>query len=94
MYNYCCTNFVVQILLYATQCALIFSHIKNCVLKIILGVLFEFRSKDKYERRMFSRLKRNFKRKIYINTFCLMSYFSLAPADEQTIKEWNKTKIV
>ena len=93
MYNYCCTNFVVQILLYATQCA-IFSHIKNCVLKIVLGVLFEFKSKDKYERRMFSRLKRNFKRKVYINTFYSKSYFSFAPADEQTMKEWNKTNIV
>ena len=43
------------------------------VLKTILNALFEFKSKDKYERKMLNRLKRNFKRKIYINTFCLMS---------------------
>ena len=30
-------------------------------------------SKDKYERKMLKRLKRNFKRKVYINSFCLMS---------------------
>ena len=50
-----------------------FSHVKNCVLKIISDALFEFKSKDKYERKMLNRLKRNFKRKIYINSFCLMS---------------------
>ena len=43
------------------------------VLKIILDALFEFKSKDKYERKMFNRLKRNFKRKTYINSFYLMS---------------------
>ena len=43
------------------------------VLKIISGALFEFKSKGKYERKMLNRLKRNFKRKIYINSFCLMS---------------------
>ena len=66
----------VQILLYKycyMQCNVLFSHIKNCVLKIISSALFEFKSKDKYERKMLSRLKRNFKRKIYINSFCLMS---------------------
>ena len=55
------------------QCNVLFSHVKHCVLKIILDALFEFKSKDKYERKMLNRLKRNFKRKIYINSFCLMS---------------------
>ena len=40
---------------------------------MISDALFEFKSKDKYERKMLNRLKRNFKRKIYINSFCLMS---------------------
>ena len=55
------------------QCSVLFSHIKNSVLKMILDALFEFKSSDKYERKMLNRLKRNFKRKIYINSFCLMS---------------------
>ena len=55
------------------QCNVLFSHVKHCVLKIILDALFEFKSKDKYERKMLNRLKRNFERKIYINSFCLMS---------------------
>ena len=38
-----------------------------------MDALFEFKSKDKYERKLFNRLKRNFKRKVYINSFCLMS---------------------
>ena len=46
----------------------------NIVLKTILdALLFEFKSKDKYERKMLNRLKRNSERKIYINSFCLMS---------------------
>ena len=49
------------------QC--LFSHVKNCALKIILDALYEFKSKEKYERKMLNRLKRNFKRKIYINSF-------------------------
>ena len=44
----------------------------NIVLKIILNALFELKSKGKYERKMLNRLKRNFKRKICINSFCLM----------------------
>ena len=67
---------VVQILLYKycyMQCNVLFSYLKNFVLKIILDALFEFKSKDKYERKLFNRLKRNFKRKVYINSFCLMS---------------------
>ena len=55
------------------QCNVLFSHVKKCVLKVISDALFEFKSKDNYERKMLNRLKRNFKRKIYINTFCLMS---------------------
>ena len=55
------------------QCNVLFSHVKKCVLKLILDALFEFKSKDKYERKMLSRLKRNFKRKIYITSFCLIS---------------------
>ena len=48
---------------------MLFSHVKNCVLKIISDASFEFKSKDKYERKVLNRLKRN----IYINIFCLMS---------------------
>ena len=55
------------------QCSVLFSQVKHCVLKIILDGLFEFKSKDKYERKMLNGLKRNFKRKIYINSFWLMS---------------------
>ena len=77
------------------QCNVLSSHVKHCVLKIILDALFEFKSKDKYEKKMLSRLKTSFKRKIYINSFCLMSqFFSLAPADEQTVKELNRMKVV
>ena len=31
------------------------SFAKNCVLKIILDALFEFKSKDKYERKKYER---------------------------------------
>ena len=53
------------------QCNVLFSHVKNYVLKIILDALFNFKSKDKYERKILNRLKRNFNRKVYINSFCL-----------------------
>ena len=53
------------------------------VLKTVLDALFKFKSKDKYERKMLNRLKRNFKTKIYINSFC----FCLAPADEQMVRD-------
>ena len=43
------------------QCNVLFSHVKNCALKMISDALFEFKSKDKYERKMFNTLKRNFK---------------------------------
>ena len=56
-------------MLYAMQGVLLMSKI---FLKI-LDALFEFKSKEKYERKMLNRLKRNFKREIYINSFCLMS---------------------
>ena len=71
-----CTITVVQILFYKycyIQCNVLFPHVKNFVLKIISEGLFEFKSKDKYERKMLNRLKRNFKRKISIGSFCLMS---------------------
>ena len=71
-----CTIIVAQLLLYKycyMQCNVLFSHVKNCVLKILLDALFEFKSKDKYERKMLNRLKRNFQRKSYINSFCLIS---------------------
>ena len=55
------------------RCNGLFPHVKHCVLKIILDPLFEFRSRDKYERKMGNRLKINFEGKIYINSFCLMS---------------------
>ena len=35
---------------------------------------FWFKSKDKYKRKMLNKLKINFDRKIYINSFCLMSH--------------------
>ena len=54
------------------QCSVLFSHAKNSVLKIS-NALFEFKSNSKYERKMLNRLKRNFRIKIYINGFCLMS---------------------
>ena len=63
-----CTIIDVHILLYKycyMQCNVLFSHIKNCVLKIIPGTLslFEFKSKDKYERQMLNRLKETLKEK-------------------------------
>ena len=56
------------------------------VFKIILGALFEFKSKGKYERKVLNGLKRNFKkkqickcmfiyvfkRKMCVNSFCLL----------------------
>ena len=45
-----CTIVIVQILLSKfcyVQCNVLFSHFKNCVLKIILDALFEFKCKDK-----------------------------------------------
>ena len=71
-----CTITAVQILLYKycyMQCNVLCSHVKNCVLKIISNALLEFKSKDKYERKRLNKLKRNVKRKIYINSICLMS---------------------
>ena len=56
-----CTIMVVQILLCKycyMQCSVLFSHVKNCILKIILDALFEFKSKDKYDRKMLNRLKK------------------------------------
>ena len=50
-----------------------FFYVKPCVLKSVLNALFEFRSKGKYEKVMLNRLKKNCRRKIYINSFCLMS---------------------
>ena len=54
------------------MCNAMCSFLSNIVSKIILDTSFEFKSKDKYERKMVNRLKRNFKRKNYIS-FCLMS---------------------
>ena len=54
-------------------CNVLFSHVKNFILKIISDALFEFKSKDKYGRKKLNRLTRNFKRKFYANSFCLMS---------------------
>ena len=67
-----CTIIVAQIVLYTYyyMCSVLLSPF--CILKVILDALFEFKSKDKYERKMLNRLKRNLKRKIYINSFCLM----------------------
>ena len=87
-----CTTIVVQILFYKycyMQSNVLFCSLKNFALRIILDALFEFKSKDKYERKILNRLKRNFNRKIYINCFCLMSQvlFYLVPVDEQMVKE-------
>ena len=60
------------------QCNVLSFHVKNCVLKVILDALFEFKSKDKYETKMLNRLKRNFERKVYINSFYLMSQVLLS----------------
>ena len=58
---------------------------------MISDALFEFKSKDKYERKMLNRLKRNFKRKIYINSFCLMSQvLFFFGAGRWTVKQWKK----
>ena len=70
-----CTIIVVQILLYKycyTQRNVLFSHPKNCF-KNNFGCFIEFKSNDKYERKMLNRLKRKIKRKTYVNSFCLMS---------------------
>ena len=54
------------------MCSFLLSKI--VFLKIISDALFEFKSKDKYDRKMPNRLKRNFKRNaIYLNSFCLTS---------------------
>ena len=59
-------------------------------------LLFEFKSKDKYERKMLNTLKRNFKRKIYMQVKynVYKSYFPLEPADEQMIKQRKKVEAV
>ena len=47
-----CTVIVVQILLYKycyMQCNVLFSHVKNCVLKILLNALFEFKKTNMKE---------------------------------------------
>ena len=71
-----CGIIVVQMLLYKycyMQCNVLFSYVKH-FLKIILYALFEFKGKEKYERKMLNRLKRNFKRKIHRSNFCLKVY--------------------
>ena len=67
--KFCCTNVVIC----NAMCSFLTSKI---VLKTLLDALFQFKSKDKYERKMLNRLKRSFKRKIYINSFCLTSQVS------------------
>ena len=49
------------------QCNVLFSHVKNCFKNNF--ECFIWVQNDKYERKMLNRLKRNFKRKIYINSF-------------------------
>ena len=90
-----CTIIVVQILLHKycyMQCSVLFSHVKNCFENNFRCFIFEFKSKDKYERKMLNRLKRNFERKIYMNNFCLMSqvlfFFGAGRwADGKTMKQ-------
>ena len=72
MYNYCCANFVVQILLNAMQCAL-FSRQKLCFKDNFVCFVFEFKIKTNVKEWCLNRLKRNFKREIYMNNFCLMA---------------------
>ena len=43
------------------ECNVLFSHVKHYVLKIILDSLFEFKMKDKFERKMLNKLEKNFK---------------------------------
>ena len=45
------------------QCNVLFSPVKQCVLKIILDASFEFKCKDKYEEEMLNRLKKTLKEK-------------------------------
>ena len=63
MNNYCCTNLLYKYCY--LQCNVLFSHVKNCF-KNNFGCFIEFISKDKYERKMLNRLKRN------LESFCLM----------------------
>ena len=42
------------------ECNVLFSHVKHYVLKIFLDSLFEFKMKDKFERKMLNRLEKNF----------------------------------
>ena len=76
------------------QYNVLFSRVKNCALKMISDALFEFKSKDKYERKMLNRLKRNFKRKIYINSFCWMpQVLFFFGAGRWTVKQWKNMKV-
>ena len=71
------------------QCNVVFAHVKHCVLKIILDALFEFISKDKYEKKMRIDSKKNFERKIYVNSFCLCQFVVFKPISycfEETIR--------
>ena len=86
------TTIVVQILLYKycyMQCNLLFSHVKNCVLKIISNALFEFKSKENMRERCSIEMKNSQKKNLY--KYILLNFtsliFLLAPADEQTVKE-------
>ena len=67
-----CTIIVVQILLNAMQCAL-FSRQKLCFKDNFVCFVFEFKIKTNVKEWCLNRLKRNFKREIYMNNFCLMA---------------------
>ena len=71
-----CTTIAVQTLLYKycfMQCNVLFSHVKHCVLKITLEALFWVQKQRQIWKKDAQLTKRNFKIKIYINSFCLMS---------------------
>ena len=71
------------------QCNLLFSHIKNCVLKIISNALFEFKSNENMRERCSIEMKNSQKKNLY--KYILLNFtsliFLLTPADEQTVKE-------
>ena len=78
-----CTTIVAQILLYKycyMQCNLLFSHIKNCVLKIISNALFEFKSNENMRERCSIEMKNSQKKNLYKNLY--NKHFSCARASD------------
>ena len=91
VYKHFCTNIVI--------CNALCSFLMlNIVLKIILEALFSKVKKGEYETKMLNRLKRNFKRKSYINSFCVMLqllfFFGAGSNFADTIKYNGKVKLL